>query len=495
MLKAIRTLKMWQVVVLVLVVCAIGGGIYGIYNWANGSTPTTTSAKTQLVRVQYGNLTSSVSASGSLVYATSEQLTFGSAGTVEAIYVEKDSSVKKGDVLARLDSESIESLEGAVASARIALRNAEDALEKAQNPYTELEIAAANATVEQARQQFVDAQARGPLKIADAEYAVSLASQNYNNALVRFMNAQITSEELENVWRKLKAAELDLESVKQNTNKAVIDAQDNLVKAEDALGSMTVDPLEVVLKQSNLNSARATLDNALKQLESAKEGYPVVAPFDGVVAEVDVAPGDEVNANTVVLKLMDPSVIKVSATVDEIDVAQVQQGQKATVTLDAISDLELSGKVSSISAFANSQSGVVSYSVTIMVTSIPSGVQLREGMSATATITNQLASNVLLVPTKAISGKSTNNPVVTVMVNGMSEVRSVKLGASDDTSTEVVSGLNAGDMVVVTSSTSSSTSGSSSSSTGSQGGFTGGGGMEFPGGGFPDEGITIGIGR
>jgi RND family efflux transporter MFP subunit len=330
----------------------------------------------------------------------------------------------------------------------------------------------------------VDAQTRGPLKIADAEYAVSLASQNYNNALVTYMNGSISSEQLENIRRKLEAAKLDLESVKQDANKAVLDAQGNLVNAEDALANMTVDPLEVALKQSNLNSAKATLDSALEQLESAKEGYPVVAPFDGVVAEVDVAPGDEVNANTVVLKLMDPSVIEVSATVDEIDVSQVQQGQNATIALDALTDVELSGEVSSISAFANSQSGVVSYSVTIMVTSIPSGVQLREGMSATATITVQEANNVLLVPTKAISGSSSTNPTVVLMVNGTSEVRSVKLGASNGTSTEVVSGLNAGDVVVVTSTSSTS---SSSSSIGSQGGFVVGG--------FGDGGGMIPIGR
>ena len=486
MFKILITLKVWQVVVLVLIVCGIVGAFYVAYGRSTGSsTASSLPTNTRLVQVQYGNLTSSVSASGSSVYATSKQLTFDSAGTVAAIYVDKDSSVKKGDVLASLDSESVESLEGMVASARIAVRNAEDALEKAQNPYTELDIAAANAAVEQAQQQLLDAQTRGPLKIADAEYAVSVASQNYNDALLRFMNAQITGEELENVRRKLEAAKLDLESVKQSANKAVLDAQKNLVEAQDALSNMTVDPLEVALNQSNLDSAQATLDNALEQLESAKEGYPVVAPFDGVVAEVDVAPGDDVNANTVVLKLVDPSVFQVSASVDEIDVSQVQQGQEATISLDALSDVELSGKVSSISAFANSQSGVVSYSITIMVTGIPSGVQLREGMSATATITNQLATDVLLVPTRAISGTS-SNPVVTVMVNGKPEVRAVKLGASDDTSTEIVSGLNAGDMVVVTSTSTSS----SSSSSGSQGGFPGGG-IEFPGGGFPDGGTII----
>ncbi len=71
---------------------------------------------------------------------------------------------------------------------------------------------------------------------------------------------------------------------------------------------------------------------------------------------------------------------------------------------------------------------MVSYPVTIKVT-VPSGVQLREGMSATATITTQEVDNVLLVPATAISGSSSTNPTVTVMVNGTPEVRSVKLGA------------------------------------------------------------------
>jgi multidrug efflux pump subunit AcrA (membrane-fusion protein) len=162
----------------------------------------------------------------------------------------------------------------------------------------------------------------------------------------------------------------------------------------------------------------------------------------------------------------------------------VQVGQKATISLDALPNEEFSGVVSSISLIGNSQSGVVSYPVTIKLT-VPSGVQLRERMSATATITTQEVDNVLLVPATAISGGSTN-PAVTVMVNGVPEVRAVRVGQSNGTSTEVVSGLNAGDEVVVTSTI------SSSSSSGSQGGFPGGG---FPGGGFPGGGGTVFIGR
>jgi RND family efflux transporter MFP subunit len=293
------------------------------------------------------------------------------------------------------------------------------------------------------------------------------------------MDDKTSLQELNKAERDWERAKLNLETVKQNADKAVVDAQYNLANAEDALANMKVDTLDVELKQAQVTSAQTALDEALARLKNTT----VVAPFDGVVSAVNVEAGDTVNAGTVIIKIVDPSDIEVSAIVDEIDVAQVQVGQKATVTLDAYSDLELSGVVSSISSFANSQSGVVSYPVTIKLT-IPSGVQLREGMSATATITVQEVDNVLLVPTKAISGKNSANPTVVVMVNGTSEVRSVKLGASNGTSTEVVSGLNAGDMVVVTSTSSTS---SSSSSIGSQGGFVVGG--------FGDGGGMIPIGR
>jgi RND family efflux transporter MFP subunit len=192
---------------------------------------------------------------------------------------------------------------------------------------------------------------------------------------------------------------------------------------------------------------------------------------------VNVIVGQVVTANTVAVEVVNPSDVEVSATVDEIDIPQLQVGQKVAISLDALPNDEFSGEVSTISPLGSSQSGVVSYPVTISLTD-PSGAQLREGMSATATITTQEADNVLLVPSTAISNSSTN-PRVTVMVNGVPEVRAVNVGQSNGTSTEIVSGLNAGDMVVVTS-TSTSSSTSSSTSRGGLGigigGFGGGGG-------------------
>jgi len=475
MLKIFITLKAWQVVVLLLVVFGIVGGFYGAFGRSiASSTSSSLPANARLVQVQYGNLTSSISASGSLVFGNKEDLTFGSAGTVQEVNAEVGDSVKKGDVLAKLDNTSILSLQQAVASARVDLENARNALEDTQNPYTELGIATANATVQQAQQQLADAQARGPLDVADKEYTVTQDENAYGDSIVNYMDNKITLDDMNKAERAWERAKLDLDTAKQNADKAVLDAQNNLAAAESALGNMAVDPLDVALKQAQLSSAQSALDNALAKLGNAT----MVAPFDGIVSAVNLVAGQMVSAGTVSLEIVDPSDVEVSTTVDEIDIAQVQQGQKATISLDALSGTEFSGEVSSISTFANSQSGVVSYPVTIKLT-VPSGVQLREGMSATATITTQEVDNVLLVPATAISGSSSTNPTVRVMVNGTPEVRSVKLGVSNDTSTEIVSGLSAGDMVVVTS-TSTSSSSSSSSSQGSFGiGGFGGGGAVF----------------
>lgn len=443
-------LKIWQKTLLVALLVGVVSGFSVAYGGASsGSGGEAGIDGSRLYTVQHGDLTSSIYASGNLVYSTSEQLTFESAGTVEGVYVENDDTVKQGEVLARLDSKSIESLEEAVAQARINLRDAQEGLENAQNPYSEPDIAEARDAVERAQAELLDAQERGPIRIADAQYEIEKAQGSYGESISKFMGGKISLSELEQAERSLEIAELNLEMVKLNVDNSLSDAESKLANAEENLQEMLdgADSLVIALKQSELASARAAQDDALAQLELAKEGYPVVAPFDGVVANINVEPGDEVNANTVVIELVDSSAFEVSAIVDEIDVAMLTVGQPATLILDAIPDRDFSGNVSSISAFAQSQSGVVSYPITVSLAT-PDDVQLREGMSATATIEIELSSNALLVPSSAIGGTG-NTAMIMVMVDGQPQPRLVTLGATDGVQTEVVTGLEEGDEVIV----------------------------------------------
>lgn len=467
------TFKAWQAIVLVLIVCGIVGGFYAAFGRASTSDASSSLlANSRLVRAQYGNLTNSVSASGSLVLPNTEELNFGGAGTVQEVNAETGDTVKQGDVLAKLDDASILSLQQSVTSAKIALQDAQETL---QNALTE-GVADAQRAVSEAQQQLSNAQTQGPLNIANAQYAVDSAQQNYNDSLSEFMSGKITVQELDNSRTQLETANLNLEIAKQNADKAVADAQDNLTAAEQALANTGPDSLDVQLKQQQVASAQAALDQALANLGNAT----LVAPCDGIVSAVNIQAGQTVSAGTVAIEIVDPSVVEVSATVAEIDVPQVKVGQKVTVSLDALPDDEFTGVVSTISIVGNSQSGVVSYPVTITL-DVPSGSLLRGGMSGTATITTQEVDNVLLVPVSAVSGSSTNNPTVTVMVNGAPEVRQVKVGQSNDVYTQILSGLNAGDEVVVAYTSSSSNSSSSSSRGGIGIGSFGGGGTIFIG--------------
>src|SRR4030042_2885570 len=132
-----------------------------------------------------------------------------------------------------------------------------------------------------------------------------------------------------------------------------------------------------------------------------------------------------------------------SGIVGGMCVANFGLGQKATVTLDAFSDLELTGSVSSISAFSQTQSGVVSLPISISLIG-PEDVQLLQGMSATATVEINLASNALLVPDDAIIGGTGDRAMVMVMVDGQQQPRMVTAGATDGTPTQGGSGLEEG---------------------------------------------------
>ena len=230
-------------------------------------------------------------------------------------------------------------------------------------------------------------------------------------------------------------------------------AQANLAKAEEELAELTgsVDSLEVALRETDLASAQLALEEALQRLE----GAALRAPMFGIVSIVDVDAGQSVNPNTPVFEIVDPTVIEVDGIVDEIDVLFVREGARAEVTMDALPGQTLVGTVSSIASAAQSQQGVVSYPIRIQVR-VPEGVELREGLSATASIVIREESNVILLPLQALYG-TFEQPVVRVMFNGRIEERPVVLGNSDDFWVAVREGLSEGEQVVMEASQAAST--------------------------------------
>jgi membrane fusion protein, macrolide-specific efflux system len=171
-----------------------------------------------------------------------------------------------------------------------------------------------------------------------------------------------------------------------------------------------------------------------------------------------------------------------TVALSESDITKVKVGQQATVTLDALTGVELAAHVSSISVLGTDSDGVVSYDVTLTLDQSDS--QVRPGMSASAAIVTQQAQGVNL-PNSAVTGGGSLS-TVELLKNGKTVSTPVVVGLKGDTRTQIVSGLRAGQQVVVTTtlpSLSSSAGSSSSGSLGSLGSRFGGGGGGFGGGG------------
>jgi hypothetical protein len=181
----------------------------------------------------------------------------------------------------------------------------------------------------------------------------------------------------------------------------------------------------------------------------------------------------------------------------ESDISKVKDGQQATVTLEALSGVELGAHVSSISTLGTSSSGVVSYDATLTLDQRDSRV--KPGMSASAAVITGQASGVNLPNSAVTTAGSVGH--VNLLRNGKAVSTSVVVGLVGDSRTQIVSGLKAGDQVQVTTTLPALGSGSALSTSGSSGtlggaGGLGGGAARFLGGGgaFPGGGAFRGGG-
>ena len=191
-------------------------------------------------------------------------------------------------------------------------------------------------------------------------------------------------------------------------------------------------------------------------------------------------------------EIVNTQTLTMTVAFSESDITKVKVGQPATITLDALAGVELGAHVTTISPIGTTSSGVVSYDATLTLDQ--SNSQVRLGMSASAAVIVDQAQGVT-VPNSAVTG-SGSFATVNQLRNGKTVSKQVVVGLKGDSRTQIVSGLNAGDQLVVTTSlpslgSSSSSSSSSSAATGIGSRFGGG---EFPsgrflgGGGFPGGG-------
>ncbi len=237
-------------------------------------------------------------------------------------------------------------------------------------------------------------------------------------------------------------------------------AKNNLAKELAGPVTATVDLAEVAVEQD-----KVTVQQDALNLQEAE----VVAPFNATVTAINISVGQSDGTAAVnvtpgqasavsgsgAIQVADLNNLQIVVNMAETDIVNVKVGQPVEITLDAVPDVTLNGKVSQIVPAGTVSSGVVSYAVTISLINPPSTV--KTGMTADLNVIVQQHANVLLVPNRAVHTTGTTK-TVTVLYEGQQIQVPVKTGLSNDTMTEITSGLKQGDVVVLTATTAASTS-------------------------------------
>ena len=202
----------------------------------------------------------------------------------------------------------------------------------------------------------------------------------------------------------------------------------------------------------------------------------ITAPMNGVITSLMYVEGMNIGtldtgsstSNQKVATIKTEGMPIVSVNLSEIDVSVIELGQKAVITLDSIPDKTFIGKVIGVDRIGQTTSGVTQYPAIIQLDS--SSTEILPNMTVTTNIITDRKDNVLLVPLNTVQTQG-GQSYVTVLVDGKSQSIPVEIGLSSDTQTEIVSGLNEGDLVV---SGSISSTGSQQNGTSPFGGGVGG---------------------
>jgi multidrug efflux pump subunit AcrA (membrane-fusion protein) len=300
---------------------------------------------------------STIIAEGRLEPLRDAEIAFNASGVVSDVLVAEGETVKKGQPLIRLGDQ----LDTQYAAAQLELVSAQQALNDLLNT-SGADLAQAVIDLKQAREDFDKAD----------DYLRYLE----NSKKVPQSQTKLFLETKRNSWMYV---------YKTKTFKGPA-PEDWIIEAQN----------DLALKKAKLDEAQKTYDRrkggadadqlAVLQarLDAAKAGvaaFEVLAPFDGVVAEMNAKQGGSINAGQNAVTIADFSSWLVKTTdLTEIDVVALAEGQPVTVTLDALPDVELKGKILSIGQNYSENQGDVVYEVTVLLTD--THPNMRWGMTA-----------------------------------------------------------------------------------------------------------------
>ncbi|RSL19445.1 HlyD family secretion protein [Edaphobacter aggregans] len=358
----------------------------------------------QLAKAERGDIARSVVATGKVQPITKVEVKSKASGIVTRLDTDINAHVKQGQVLAQLDQIEI-----------MAQVNAQRA---------QLAAAESNARAAAAAIQYDKVNAEAP--------DLPMYKHTYDRALQMSKDGVVSQQALDDAEQKYLAA--------ANTR-------------DKAVAQITVDNSKLHQAQAQTEQAQASL----KQLEEQLSYTTITSPMDGVVLSRDVELGDAVSSilvmgstATLVMTIGDTTQVYVQGKVDESDIGKVYMGQPARIKVESFKDKTFLGKVTKIAPLGVEKDNVTTFEVRVSIEN-PGG-ELKANMTANAEILLEEHKGVLTVPEQAVIYDKDRNASVEVPdpkeKKGRRKV-SIKAGISNGTRTEVLSGVNAGDTVIL----------------------------------------------
>jgi len=471
---------------LVILVILGGGGWFGYQRYQQMKAEQAAIPAYETTPVQRGAIASTVSATGNIEPEAQVSLSFRTVGRIDTVLVSAGQTVQAGQLLAELETTD---LTLALAQAKISQEISEAQLAKLETPPSAEDIAVAQAAVVVAQTSVAGAEAA--LASAQASYrqllvGTSADQQTVNLAQVRQAEANLKqaqqaynevknqanigmlpqSAQLEQATVALEVARAQAALTEQGPDQAQVaaalnqiaqaevgvrQAQSNVITAQNNLKGLLDGPNADDVRVARAQVRQAALSGLQAQYSLANA--QLLAPFTGVVSQVNIRQGELSGGQLAAVVLTDLSQFHMTVLVDEIDVRQVAVGQLVRMSVDALPDNDLTGRATKISPIANDVAGVIAYEVTIVPD--PSDAPLRAGMSATAIITTAQVDNVVLLPNRYIQlDRETDQAFVYKMVNNAPVLQEVQLGLRNERESQILAGLTDGDTVALVTATS-----------------------------------------
>jgi HlyD family secretion protein len=407
-------------------------------------------------KIKRGEIITSVTSTGTVNPIQTVLIGSQVSGKVKDVLKFSNDSVKKDEVLARLDTDLLESEK----------RSAEVRLSQVRAQLSVLKVERENLVLRETRQK--SAVQRKKISVQRAGGAKDLAAKNLKRYLDLLKvdattQTEIDIRELEasNSARDLELMEIDLRDADIEFKQIIADGRQLDAKEEQA--SADIQQAEAVLARAKTNLGYAT----------------IYSPIDGVVLQHLIEPGQTIAASFQTPNMFkiasDLSEIRIDAQLDEADVGKIKQGQEVTFDVDAYRNETFSGTVSQVRLQSETKGNLVTYPVLVQAKNPkdaehPTG-KLLPGMTAGLKLVVSRRKDIVLLPSAALrfippaafapakkiendtkdSKKGgTHGSVFVVNGLGMLETRSVRVGDTDGDNYELLEGeIKEGDAVVV----------------------------------------------